>query len=334
MSKRKKSLYLSLVPLLLLTSCGEKQYPLSDYRLTMEYEDNFKILQWTDIHIGNQSNTNEILDVLRADFAYANNPDLIVMTGDTFMGATKGQIDTFFDFMETLMITDSHGKQVKVPFAFTYGNHDIQGNYDSDFIAKRISQCENAMFIDYEDDNIFGRTNYCIDLLEGETVKYRLYILDSNAYVQTGFGFGYDHIHDDQLDQMKNLHDTYGDAPALAFFHIPVYEFEDAYNMIDSLPHDPNGEKHEKVSYPVERTDAFTRMKTESNVQGMFVGHDHVNNYTVEYQGVVLSYGTRCTDQVYGDKTGVTTIILDDTKDFDYTDVHKDFIYREGGKAA
>lgn len=327
MKKRSSLLYFSLVPLLLLTSCGEKQYPVEDYRLSMPYEDNFKILQWSDIHLGNQSDTHDILTHLRYDFVQADNPNLIVITGDTFMGATRSQIDTFFNFMETLTVEKENGEKKKVPFAFTYGNHDIQGNYDTDFIAKRIMKCENAMFMDYEDDNIFGRTNYCIDLLDADEVKYRLYIIDSNAYIQTGHTFGYDNIHDDQLDHMKKLHDTFGDAPALAFFHIPLYEFADAYESIDSLPHDPNGQLNEGVSYPVYRTDAFDRMKNECNVKGMFVGHDHVNNFTIEYQGVVLSYSTRCTDQVYGDKTGVTTIILDDNKEFSYTDVHKEFIY-------
>lgn len=323
---------LFLIPTLLLVSCGKQEYPLSDYRLTLPFRDGFRILQWTDIHLGDQSNTYEIIDTIKAEYEYVTKTDkvdLIVFTGDIFMNATKGQIHTFLEFVETLTI--GQGSTTKVPFAFTYGNHDIQGNYDIDFIAKEISECENAVFMDHADDNIYGLTNYCIDLIDKQNNPiYRLYILDSNAYVQVGMEIAYDCIHDDQLDHMKKLHDTYGDVPALAFYHIPVYEFEDAYEAVadkDQL----EGVNEEPVSHPYERTNAFERMKNECHVEGMFVGHDHVNNTTIDYQDVILSYGTKTTYEVYGEPTGITTITLDLDQTFGLDNVHKEF-FIEGAK--
>ena len=117
--KNKRANILFLLPLL-LTSCGKQEHPVSDYRLTMNFHDDFKIMQWTDVHIGIQTDLKKTHALLKAevdDFEEKEGakPDLIVLTGDTFMGADRRMVKDTLKFFDSL----------EVPFAFTYGNHDI-----------------------------------------------------------------------------------------------------------------------------------------------------------------------------------------------------------------
>lgn len=43
----------------------------------------------------------------------------------------------------------------------------------------------------------------------------------------------------------------------------------------------------------------FETMFALGSTKGVFVGHDHMNNYTVNYQGIQLSYGLSCDHNIY-----------------------------------
>ena len=51
------------------------------------------------------------------------------------------------------------------------------------------------------------------------------------------------------------------------------------------------GTRREKVCSPVLNSGLFTAMRTAGDVMGIFVGHDHNNDYTVYWQGILLGYG-------------------------------------------
>ena len=46
----------------------------------------------------------------------------------------------------------------------------------------------------------------------------------------------------------------------------------------------------------------------------MFFGHDHINNFEVDYQGVKFCYGIKSTDRIYhdDDMLGAQTITIHD----------------------
>ena len=321
MKTNTKGISLSLLFLLLLSSCGKKTYQVEDYRLTLEYHNSFNIVQWTDLHVGLQSDTNEVFNLLTKQVENSRllfgETDLLILTGDTFMGADKKQVRDTFRFIDSL----------EIPFAFTYGNHDLHSSYSKYYIQDTIMKCKNALFIDYKDDDLTGMTNYFIDLVSNDKTEYRIYIIDSNSYHADMFSLDYDVIHEDQIKHMENIASTYGKVPSLAFFHIPFYEFDVAYNLYLKDEIKGSGTHDEPVSYPYKKTDAYQRMK-DINVKGMFVGHDHVNDTTLDYHDTILSYGLKSTHEIYSDRIGYTWINLKGDGALTLEDVTK--VYYEG----
>ena len=184
--------------------CGgcatEKSYAVNDYRTTMSFRDGFKILQLTDLHFGIESDLQKQLDLV-VSAVEKENPDLVVLTGDNFMYASKAIVDNLTKTMNEVCKaqTEAHPERL-TKFAITYGNHDNQGDYHRYYCNSSVkkyaakdgeerAQNKYAAFIDYEDDDLFGLTNYFIDLVDDRTastdevdVKYRLHIIDSNTY--------------------------------------------------------------------------------------------------------------------------------------------------------
>ena len=119
----------SILPMILIgltcASCNQNvQYDISSYRTTMEFHDNFKVLQLTDLHLGIQSDLQRELDFICKSIDSAD-PDLIVLTGDQFMYGSKGMVK---QLMLTLNekckeLTASHPERL-TKFALTYGNHE------------------------------------------------------------------------------------------------------------------------------------------------------------------------------------------------------------------
>ncbi len=297
---------------LTLASCStsSKTYQVSDYRKTLTYHENFKILQLTDMHYSISTVISDTNAYVEKEIKEAD-PDLIVITGDTFMDASTSLVKTVLDFIDSF----------NIPFAFTYGNHDFQGNYGSDYIGQQVSKTKNAVYVDYSDDDIYGKANYFIDLMDGNSVKYRLFILDSNSYWQSGSFIGYDIIHEDQIKHIEDISSTYGKADSLAFYHIPVYEFADAYDLYKAGSVEGSGTNEEKCCVGYKRTDAFSRMKN-CGVKGMFIGHDHINDTTLLYEDVVLSYGMKSMAEIYHHKIGYCVITLT-SQAFSMADIQK-----------
>jgi hypothetical protein len=76
--------------------------------------------------------------------------------------------------------------------------------------------------------------------------------------------------------------------PALAFFHIPLSEYIQAWN---NKVKPPLGVKNEDECSPDINTGMFSAMLESGDVMGTFVGHDHINDYIGVHYGIALAYG-------------------------------------------
>lgn len=74
--------------------------------------------------------------------------------------------------------------------------------------------------------------------------------------------------------------------PALAFFHIPLPEYEEMWNTRPCYGH-----RLAEVRCPRLNTGVFAAMVERGDVMGTFVGHDHSNDYWGELAGIRLCYG-------------------------------------------
>ena len=226
----KKCLYLTLATILLsCASCSNttKEYDVDDYRTTMKFYDGFKVMQLTDLHLGLQGDLVRNLNFVEK-LIDDGDPDLIVITGDSFMYASKGIVDTLMESLNNKCkeLTNSHPERL-VKFAITFGNHDNQGDYHRYYVNEavlkyatndgdEIKDHKYAAFIDYEDDNLSGLTNYYIDIVDDQSkskeevdVKYRLHVIDSNSYHYIGPGYKYEIIKD-KLDELNALYELGG----------------------------------------------------------------------------------------------------------------------------
>lgn len=278
-------------------------------------EDDFKILQLTDIHLGGSVlSYNKDLKALKAIYKLIDytKPDLVVVTGDmTFpMGLFS------FSFNNTAPVGQfaSFMRNTGVPWAFTYGNHDtekisIANSSDLNELYKSLSwKTSKNLIYPYvqpkvNGKSIWGRNNQLIEIRNSDgTLNQALFLIDSNAY--TGEGMNkYDYIHDDQVKWYKNeierLNAEEGKIiSSLGFFHIPLQQYKTAYELYENGSDEVKyffGSNDEKMinkicasDYPSKLFDTAVEL---GSTKGFFCGHDHYNNMSLEYQGIRLTYG-------------------------------------------
>lgn len=331
-----------ITPLLLITllSACQRNYnpPLQDYISELLYKENFTILSLNDIHLSILTNLYEEFSYLE-DVIYSRSkaynltkeeakPDLIVLNGDTFMDVNKTVVDRFFKFIDSF----------NIPFAYTYGNHDLQGVYSNKYVDSVIKKCHNSVLKNPK-DNVKGNSNYVINLKENNETKWQIYVFDSNTY----FGMNYDVIHDDQInwykEQIRLANNLSEDTiksdvdliPSLSYFHIPLEEFEEAWEEVGKTVSGKTSsslwrmEEKTGVACGYRSNTLFETMNSFRSTRGIICGHDHINfsdfGYTKGENAdfpIRLIYGLKSSKGIYHDPflMGGTFITLNDDKTF------------------
>ncbi|MDE6584940.1 MAG: metallophosphoesterase, partial [Anaeroplasmataceae bacterium] len=170
-------------------------------------EEDFKILQLTDIHLGGSNfSYNKDKKALFSVFTLIEytKPDLVIVTGDLVF--PLGIMSFSFNNSAPIMQFASFMRNIGVPWAFTYGNHDTESlailtedAVDSLFRTLSFKRSRNLLY-PYIQPNIYGRNNQIIEIRGKENQLIQaLFLLDSNSYIDTGVN-NYDYIHDDQVE--------------------------------------------------------------------------------------------------------------------------------------
>lgn len=270
-------------------------------RLEKEAGKDFVILQIADTQIGtiNDEELQKSFNQIKALVDEAK-PDLIVMTGDNAEGKKSKKVtEKLVAFLDTL----------NIKYAPVFGNHDKEGG-SLDSLAEIYMNGKNCLF-KKGPENIHGVGNYVVNVIENEHIVYSFYMIDSNAYRNYSKaekeanplgGTNYDYIYKDQIDwyehNVKGINAHAGkDINSLAFFHIAIPEFR--YFTTEKAI---IGEKREDVCNPYINTGFFERVKALNSTKGIFIGHDHTNNYAFEHEGVILGYGLKTGKTSYFDE--------------------------------
>lgn len=283
---------------------------------TFVTDDDFKVMQLSDIHIGagflSIKKDTMALNAVAAMIT-AEKPDLVIVTGDIafpvpFQSGTfnnKNSARLFAELME----------QLGVYWAPAFGNHDTESY--SYFTREEI--CNFYTNGDYKHcllqagpDDVDGFGNYIVNVKNTlGKITQSFVILDSQSYVGAGIIDGiiykYDRIHDNQVEWYKNqiaalTQENGGETPkSLVFFHIPINEYKDAWqeyvnngnNNTENVKyyHGNMGEKDDGIFCPEENCGLFDAALEIGSTQGFFCGHDHLNNFSLDYKGIRLSYG-------------------------------------------
>lgn len=312
----------------LLTACSKTTtYPLKDYIKELKTEDFTKlnICCFNDLHIS-------ILTDMDRQIAYFEKtlkaktgeyPDLLILNGDTFMDGNKKNVDIFFKWLEG----------TKIPFMFTYGNHDLEGQYSNHYIDKKIKQCSNSLLSNPINDDIYGDSNSVINIVQDGKTKWQLYFLDSNTYD----GFVYDSLHKEQVDwyerQVNLATENNGGVtlPSLVFMHIPFEEFYEAWGEHDyKLSGNEDGSiwyMGEGVSSGEVKTELYEKMHELRSSVGIMCAHDHVDLTDWKYDKcaegeasfpIRLIYGIKTGDGIYHDKRIMGTCFYTLNNDFTF----------------
>ena len=245
----------------------------------------FKIVQFTDVHwIYDDPKSEEAAERMR-EVLDAERPDLVVYTGDIIFAKPAAPA-----LQRALEPAIERG----IPFAVTWGNHDDEQDMTRAELSAYIKDMKGNLTLHTE--GISGQTNYTLSVKssDGRRDAAVLYIFDSHSYSKIERVKGYDWIKHDQvawyIEQSKAFTAKNGGAPlpALAFMHIPLPEMRD---MTQNQNIYMVGTRKEMVCAPEINTGLATAMLSAGDVMGLFVGHDHVNDYVVDWYGILMGYG-------------------------------------------
>ena len=288
---------------------------------TFTTDRDFKVLQLTDIHIGAgwlcHGKDLKAINAVAA-MVTAEKPDLVIITGDIaypipFQAGTNDNLAAaklFAGLMEKL----------GVYWTIAFGNHDteIYSKYNREEIAQfyENSGFRYCLFKSGPED-VDGYCNNIINIKNSKgEITQSIFTFDSHSYTEHdifGIGWKYDNIHENQVewyrdcvkkltDYNKSVSDMKNPVPSsTAFFHIPLKEYQDAwYEYLNNdfkdtenveLIHGVAGEGG-IIVYPGDGEDAlFETMLELGSTKGIFCGHDHENNFSLDYKGIQLSYG-------------------------------------------
>lgn len=225
-------------------------------------------------------------------------PDLIFLLGDSVCTeSTVHSINRVVDLMESFGI----------PWAPMFGNHDDEGNCDLNYLADVMMSGKHCLM--QKGDPSMGVGNYIVNVAEDNN-DGTTNIIESFIVMDSHKGS----VYDNQIQWYKWACDginkyTNNKAEISLVEHIPIPEYQLAIDnstvgeKTGMLLNDPDsfGEIHETIccerSYPdgnIIQRGFFDIIKASNTTKYVFCGHDHLNNFSVLYDGVRLTYNMKC----------------------------------------
>lgn len=271
----------------------------------------FRILQITDVHILNDEKKDAKAFKTIDAMVETTNPDMIMFTGDL---TSEKENFTAFKTMCTYL------EGFNIPWAFVFGNHEgLDIKYAPDEVIDPEKIADRQTLSDYletlpnciyeaGDENVDGMGNYYYNVKDDNgNVITSLIMMDSHSYDEENNG--YDHFHDNQIEWYENTvksiaKEVNGDesevVPSLAFFHVPMKEYMTAYDEAKGTDNRLWGFRFPKEDgTPAIDDQMFEKMVELGSTKGCFAGHDHMNNFSVNYQRIRLTYGLSCDHNIY-----------------------------------
>lgn len=297
----------------------------------------FVVLNLTDIQyndfldIGRRKYTEETV----RELVERVKPDLITMTGDQIWAPfVKYSIEDLIEFMDSFKIPwapvngnhDGEGNVDLNAAAEKYaeseyclfrkgpGNIGGVGNYvinvmEGDVIVESLIMMDSGSSADFDDladeDKLYGWE------LDDDFELKR----DSEGnLIQRQIGHDYDYLKPSQIEWYRwcvrgaAAYNESKGAPApesALFIHIALPEYYYAYcdYLIDGKSEEYGffGAMREDVCCSKKNSGMFDAILEEGSTKYVFAGHDHVNDFSLIYKGVRLTYALKTGDRCYAD---------------------------------
>jgi len=285
--KKVVSVLLLLILLTTLVACNQKEIEYTDNEpFTIEIKGNqLNILQITDLHLlyGIDYRDQKTFDLIRR-LSKNHDYDLIVITGDLTMSPQAPQL-----FSRLINVMES----LRTPWTFIFGNHETDFHQYQDFLS-RIKDTNYLYFKVGPKIEEGGVGNFKINFTKNNQIFYHAYFMDSKAerYNDDTIVGNYDYINSHQVMWYEQLvqQDLF---ESIVFMHMSLIQFDVTEGYV--------GIYNEKQVYAQGKDEGFfDMMLTYGKSKAVFVGHDHLNDFYVYIDGILLAYGRATGYNGYG----------------------------------
>ena len=254
-------------------------------------------------------------------------PDIVVLGGDNTVGEEETKALAIEELCNVFVENETY-------FTLVFGNHDREQGVENDELLPMYQLYGKGYCLAYDEVPALhgtGTHNLPVMSSDGTKVKFNLWMFDSGSHYidENGNDLGfYDCVRKDQIkwyQEKSNALATLagGKVPSLAFQHIVVGEVFDALfheSPVDLgavTPKTNNGKiysffpKTENIQdgflfefpCPSEKNEGqFAAMVEQKDVLAIFSGHDHLNSYTTEVDGVKIINTPGATYNSYGNE--------------------------------
>ncbi len=318
----------------------------ADDGATLQFDEKgeFKILHLTDCQ-DKYPAYGEMMDFIN-HVLDKYDPDLVVLGGDNTVpdinedGSNSDVIEKAIAELVAPFV------EHETYFTLVFGNHDREGNRPSNDELLKLYQAAGGKYclaFD-EKEELSGSGNHHLSVYsskDASKVAYNLYMFDSGTgnYKDAEGNDGYECVYADQVQWFEEINDK--NIPSMAFQHIIVGEIMDVFykeagplsvytkfcngKNYDLLIPDYSAIKSGALTEPpcpgVENHGQFDALVRQNTV-AIFSGHDHVNTFTVNLNGVDIVNTAGATFNSYGNdilRGGRLITIKEGTRDYDST---------------
>jgi 3',5'-cyclic AMP phosphodiesterase CpdA len=290
---------------------GAPAGPLEDPTLRFGPGGTFRIVQFTDTQDGQEIDPRAVR--LMEAVLDGHRPNLVVFTGDNIRSGPSTADEARRAMDNIVRPVEERG----IPWLVAFGNHDEDQTPSTGM--------DEAALLDYymsfpnnlnrpDPAGVHGTGNVHVLIRGGvdQEPRFNVWALDSGRYspdtiagqsLEADGLRSYDWIRSSQVAwyvrTSEELEARYGRGiPALMFFHIPLPEFALMWEHRDR--HGVVGEKNEDVAAGAFNSGLFAALQQRGDVRGVFVGHDHVNDFVGDYFGIRLGYSANTGFGTYG----------------------------------
>ncbi|MBQ8159772.1 MAG: metallophosphoesterase family protein [Clostridia bacterium] len=251
-------------------------------RLQAGNKGSFTVMQLTDSHTGEDAGKNARTAELIEQLIAWEKPDFIVHTGDAVWGERSEE-----QIREALLPLSESG----IPWTYVFGNHDAEAAHNKDRLFECIRKMPNCRMWHDEGSGSDRLGNHYLEVCNGAgQVMWVLFFLDSGEMYPDPRVGGYAVIGREQIDWYRRVSARYASEnpgyAAMLFQHIALPEFREMWEMETTY-----GMKREEVCCPRINTGFFSALVEDGHARGVFVGHDHTNDFWGTRFGVALGYG-------------------------------------------
>lgn len=186
-----------------------------------------------------------------------------------------------------------------IPWGFVFGNHDVEFASNREELFSRVTALPGCMSC-HDPASGDGVGNCALELCARDgTPEWLIVGMDSGGYSPIADVPGYGWVTRRQIDWYTAMIADYARRlerfSSMVFMHMALPEHAEVWNYEICY-----GTKRDGIGAPPVNSGFFTAMLEAGHTKGVFVGHDHVNDYWGRLYGIALGYGRATGFNTYG----------------------------------